>query len=174
MVGSSRCGHVFRSVAFFVARETGNTRNEQRWCRQFPCTVSPSCGAFAAAVPAARCGPGCGRYRSRHNASASSGAEARVEHDLWYIDNWSLGLDLKIMALTVSRLWFDRNAYRIKAGARCGISSARDQKNSDAATRARESGRCKFCKETLRANPQRLSCREICLAPPAGLEPATQ
>jgi lipopolysaccharide/colanic/teichoic acid biosynthesis glycosyltransferase len=37
--------------------------------------------------------------------------KARVEHDLWYIDNWSLGLDLKIIALTVSRLWFDRNAY---------------------------------------------------------------
>lgn len=25
----------------------------------------------------------------------------RVEHDLWYIDNWSLGLDLKIIAMTV-------------------------------------------------------------------------
>ena len=37
--------------------------------------------------------------------------KARVEHDLWYIDNWSLSLDLKIIALTVSRLWFDRNAY---------------------------------------------------------------
>jgi putative colanic acid biosynthesis UDP-glucose lipid carrier transferase len=37
--------------------------------------------------------------------------KARVEHDLWYIDNWSLGLDLKIIALTVGRLWFDRNAY---------------------------------------------------------------
>jgi len=37
--------------------------------------------------------------------------KARVEHDLWYIDNWGLGLDLKIIALTVSRLWFDHNAY---------------------------------------------------------------
>jgi putative colanic acid biosynthesis UDP-glucose lipid carrier transferase len=37
--------------------------------------------------------------------------KTRVEHDLWYIDNWSLGLDIKIIALTASRLWFDRNAY---------------------------------------------------------------
>lgn len=27
--------------------------------------------------------------------------ERRVQHDLWYIDNWSLGLDLKIILLTV-------------------------------------------------------------------------
>jgi len=27
--------------------------------------------------------------------------EKRVEHDLWYIDNWSLGLDLKIIAMTI-------------------------------------------------------------------------
>ena len=26
--------------------------------------------------------------------------EQRLERDLWYIDNWSLTLDLKIMAMT--------------------------------------------------------------------------
>ena len=37
--------------------------------------------------------------------------ESRVDHDLWYIDNWSLWLDLKIIALTVFRVLGDRNAY---------------------------------------------------------------
>ena len=32
----------------------------------------------------------------------------RIEHDLWYIDNWSLGLDLRIMILTL----FSSVAYR--------------------------------------------------------------
>ena len=37
--------------------------------------------------------------------------ERRVDHDLWYIDNWSLWLDLRIIALTVVRVWRDGNAY---------------------------------------------------------------
>jgi lipopolysaccharide/colanic/teichoic acid biosynthesis glycosyltransferase len=27
--------------------------------------------------------------------------ERRVERDLWYVDNWSMALDLKILAATV-------------------------------------------------------------------------
>jgi putative colanic acid biosysnthesis UDP-glucose lipid carrier transferase len=36
---------------------------------------------------------------------------ARVHYDLEYLRNWSLGLDLKIIARTVRVLLFDRNAY---------------------------------------------------------------
>jgi Undecaprenyl-phosphate glucose phosphotransferase len=36
---------------------------------------------------------------------------ARVDSDLSYIERWSLGLDLKIIALTAREIFFTRNAY---------------------------------------------------------------
>jgi putative colanic acid biosysnthesis UDP-glucose lipid carrier transferase len=37
--------------------------------------------------------------------------QARVEYDLEYLRNWSLGLDLQIIARTVKLVFFDRHAY---------------------------------------------------------------
>jgi putative colanic acid biosynthesis UDP-glucose lipid carrier transferase len=37
--------------------------------------------------------------------------QARVEYDLEYLRNWSLGLDLQIIARTIKVVFFDRNAY---------------------------------------------------------------
>ena len=37
--------------------------------------------------------------------------EKRIEYDLYYIENWSVGLDFKILWLTVVRGFFDRHAY---------------------------------------------------------------
>jgi putative colanic acid biosynthesis UDP-glucose lipid carrier transferase len=37
--------------------------------------------------------------------------QARVEYDLEYLRNWSLGLDLQIIVRTVKLVLFDRNAY---------------------------------------------------------------
>jgi putative colanic acid biosysnthesis UDP-glucose lipid carrier transferase len=37
--------------------------------------------------------------------------QARVEYDLEYLRNWSLGLDLQIIARTARMMFFDRNAY---------------------------------------------------------------
>jgi Undecaprenyl-phosphate glucose phosphotransferase len=37
--------------------------------------------------------------------------EARVEHDLWYIQNWSFWLDLKVLAMTVRAVLKPTNAH---------------------------------------------------------------
>jgi putative colanic acid biosysnthesis UDP-glucose lipid carrier transferase len=37
--------------------------------------------------------------------------QARVEYDLEYLRNWSLGLDLQIIIRTIRLVLFDRNAY---------------------------------------------------------------
>lgn len=37
--------------------------------------------------------------------------EKRIEYDLYYIENWSLGFDLKIIFLTVFRGFINKNAY---------------------------------------------------------------
>jgi len=37
--------------------------------------------------------------------------EGRIEHDLWYIGNWSSWLDIKIIFLTIFKGFIDRNAY---------------------------------------------------------------
>jgi putative colanic acid biosynthesis UDP-glucose lipid carrier transferase len=35
----------------------------------------------------------------------------RIEYDLWYIENWSVALDLRIIIRTILNLFLDRNAY---------------------------------------------------------------
>jgi lipopolysaccharide/colanic/teichoic acid biosynthesis glycosyltransferase len=37
--------------------------------------------------------------------------EKRIEFDLEYIERWSLGMDLKIIALTMMKILVERNAY---------------------------------------------------------------
>ncbi len=37
--------------------------------------------------------------------------EGRIKHDLWYIENWSWWLDIKIVFLTVFKGFVDKNAY---------------------------------------------------------------
>ena len=47
----------------------------------------------------------------RGEADTVEKIQSRVEHDLYYIDHWSLWLDLRIIVLTALRMWQDRNAY---------------------------------------------------------------
>jgi exopolysaccharide biosynthesis polyprenyl glycosylphosphotransferase len=64
------------------------------------------------------------RYAERHREKAGltgwaqvnglrgdTSIEERTKYDLWYIENWSLWLDVKIMLRTATRGWFDRSAY---------------------------------------------------------------
>jgi Undecaprenyl-phosphate glucose phosphotransferase len=46
-----------------------------------------------------------------HGLRGNTSLEKRIEYDLEYIERWSLVLDLKIIALTMVRTVFERNAY---------------------------------------------------------------
>jgi len=46
-----------------------------------------------------------------HGLRGNTSLDKRIEYDLEYIERWSLGLDVKIIAMTVVRILFERNAY---------------------------------------------------------------
>ncbi len=64
------------------------------------------------------------RYMDRHREKAGltgwaqvnglrgdTSITERTKYDVWYIENWSLGLDFRIMLRTIFRLFTDKNAY---------------------------------------------------------------
>jgi exopolysaccharide biosynthesis polyprenyl glycosylphosphotransferase len=46
-----------------------------------------------------------------HDLRGNSSIRKRIAYDLYYIDNWSLALDFKILWLTLLRFWRHRHAY---------------------------------------------------------------
>jgi exopolysaccharide biosynthesis polyprenyl glycosylphosphotransferase len=46
-----------------------------------------------------------------HDLRGQSSIRKRIAYDLYYIDNWSLALDFKIMWLTMLRFWRQHHAY---------------------------------------------------------------
>ncbi len=46
-----------------------------------------------------------------HGWRGDTSIEKRLEHDLYYLQNWSLGFDLRIVAMTVLSALTNKNAY---------------------------------------------------------------
>jgi len=46
-----------------------------------------------------------------HGWRGNTSLHERVEHDIYYIQNWSLMLDLRILAMTAWKGFIHRNAY---------------------------------------------------------------
>jgi putative colanic acid biosynthesis UDP-glucose lipid carrier transferase len=46
-----------------------------------------------------------------HGWRGDTDLNARIEHDLYYIENWSLWLDLKIIFFTIFRGFVNKHAY---------------------------------------------------------------
>jgi exopolysaccharide biosynthesis polyprenyl glycosylphosphotransferase len=55
--------------------------------------------------------PGCTGWAQVNDLRQASSMEERVFYDIYYVENWSLGFDLKILLLTPWRLLFHRHAY---------------------------------------------------------------
>jgi Undecaprenyl-phosphate glucose phosphotransferase len=45
-----------------------------------------------------------------HGWRGATSLHERVEHDIYYIQNWSIGLDMRILVLTLLRIWRQRHA----------------------------------------------------------------
>jgi exopolysaccharide biosynthesis polyprenyl glycosylphosphotransferase len=55
--------------------------------------------------------PGCSGWAQVNDLRQASSIEERVFYDLYYVENWSLAFDIKILLLTPWRLLFHRHAY---------------------------------------------------------------
>jgi exopolysaccharide biosynthesis polyprenyl glycosylphosphotransferase len=55
--------------------------------------------------------PGLAGWAQAKDLRGQTPVEERLVYDLYYIDNWSLSFDIKIMLLTLARVWTHKNAY---------------------------------------------------------------
>lgn len=55
--------------------------------------------------------PGLTGWAQINGYRGDTSIRKRIEHDLYYIENWSLGLDIKIMFLTIFKGFINKNAY---------------------------------------------------------------
>ncbi len=55
--------------------------------------------------------PGLTGWAQINGLRGDTSIERRIEYDLYYIENWTLGFDFKIMLLTIVRGFVNKNAY---------------------------------------------------------------
>lgn len=55
--------------------------------------------------------PGMTGWAQIHGYRGDTSIKRRIEHDLYYIENWTMGLDIKILILTVFKGFINKNAY---------------------------------------------------------------
>jgi lipopolysaccharide/colanic/teichoic acid biosynthesis glycosyltransferase len=55
--------------------------------------------------------PGLTGWAQVNDLRQASSMEERIYYDIYYVENWSLGFDIKILLLTPWRLLFHRHAY---------------------------------------------------------------
>ena len=55
--------------------------------------------------------PGMTGWAQVNGLRGNTSIKKRIEHDLYYIENWTVGLDIKILFLTAFRGFINKNAY---------------------------------------------------------------
>ena len=55
--------------------------------------------------------PGLGGWAQANDLRGQTPVEERLIYDLYYIENWSLAFDIKIILITLARVWTHKNAY---------------------------------------------------------------
>ena len=55
--------------------------------------------------------PGLSGWAQVNGYRGDTSIKKRIEYDLYYIENWSIGLDVKILFLTLFKGFINKNAY---------------------------------------------------------------
>lgn len=55
--------------------------------------------------------PGMTGWAQVNGYRGDTSIKKRIDHDLYYIENWTFGLDIKILFLTVFKGFINKNAY---------------------------------------------------------------
>ena len=60
--------------------------------------------------------PGMTGWAQVNGYRGNTSIQKRIEHDLYYIENWTIGLDVKILILTIFKGFINKNAYQFLEG----------------------------------------------------------